>query len=539
MPKGKTGKKTKKKQQQSIKQKNLSQKFEELTNYRFLGLGIAAVYFSVMVIVSFSFHKIGDYGVETDFFWGYVPAAKDFLSGVITIDAFRGPLYPIILGIFGFILSDFFNAGILIGILSASFVIYFTFELVKRIFSPKVSLFVTLILACNPVFVQYSYSAGTDMFFSALVTATLFFFFKEKEFSYKNLVIAAFLGGLSYLTRYNAIFLFGFVIVILFINYWNINWLKRFIAAVVFIIVFIITFSPWGIYCLSEKGSFIYNENYKNIAYEMHGKGKISWDEYWFKESSKVTSLQDVVFNDMGNFFSKVINNVGDHFVEDMEKLMGWHIGVFVILGLILLLISNPLKYWKSRETGFYLLSIFFFGLLLLIFYSERFSMFLIPFYSVLAVQPFFMYKYKIRKFAPLKLSYVLMIGLIAFTFAKSYSFNSSRIDSGPKELLDLKEWYDDNIPENERGQKIASRKAHVAYYLDMEFSLIPMADTYEELIAKLKENNVDHLYFSTMEAAMRRQFQFLLDPRQNHPGLEVVVYFDNPPAVLYRVKDN
>ena len=118
------------------------------------------------------------------------------------------------------------------------------------------------------------------------------------------------------------------------------------------------------------------------------------------------------------------------------------------------------------------------------------------------------------------------MIGLVAFTFAKSYSFNSSRIDSGPKELLVLEEWYEKNIPENERGKKIASCKAHVAYYLDMKFSLIPMADTYEELIAKLKENNVDHLYFSTMEAAMRRQFQFLLDPRQNHPGLQVEVYF-------------
>ena len=224
MPKGKTGKKTEKKKQQSAGQINLSQKFEELTNYRFLSLGIAVVYLVVMSIVSFSFHKVGDYGVETDFFWGYVPAAKDFLNGVITIDAFRGPLYPIVLGIFGFILSDFFNAGILIGILSAAFVIYFTFEMVKRIFSPNVALFVTLILACNPVFVQYTYSAGTDMFFSALITATLFFFFKEKELSYKNLVIAAFLGGLSYLTRYNAIFLFGFVIVILlFINYWNIE----------------------------------------------------------------------------------------------------------------------------------------------------------------------------------------------------------------------------------------------------------------------------------------------------------------------------
>jgi len=538
MPKGKTGNKTKKKEQLERKI-NLSAKFEELTNSRFLGLGIAGFYFIVMAIVSFSFHKVGDYGVETDFFWGYVPAAKDFLNGVITIDPFRGPLYPIILGIFGFIISDFFNAGILIGILSAAFVIYFTFELIKRIFSPKVSLFVALLLACNPVFVQYTYSAGTDMFFSAMVTATLFFFFKEKELSYKNLVIAAFLGGLSYLTRYNGIFLFGFVIVFLFINYWNISWIKRFKAAVVFIVVFILTFSAWGIYCLSEKGSFFYNENYKNIAYEMHGKGKIGWDEYWFKESQKVISLQDVVLSDPGNFLSKVIDNIGSHFVDDMENLVGWQLGVFVILGLILLLLSNPFKDWRSKETGYYLLNILFFGLLLLIFYSERFSLFLIPFYTVLAVQPFFITKYRLQKFAPLKFSYVLMIGLIAFTFAKSYSFNSSRIDSGPKELLVLQEWYEKNIPENERGKKIASRKAHVAYYLDMEFSLIPMADTYDGLISKLKENNADHLYFSTMEASMRRQFQFLLDPQQSHPGLEVVVYFGNPPAVLYKVLDD
>ncbi len=537
MPKRKQKKDNTSKLKQSERKFIFPQKFKELLNYNFLGAAIALFYFAILAAVSFSFHKVGDYGVETDFFWGYVPAAKDFLNGIITIDPFRGPLYPIILGIFGFIVTDFFNAGILIGILSAAFVLYFSFEIVKRIISPKVSFFVTLLVACNPIFVQYAYSAGTDMFFNAIVTATLFFFFKEKELSYKNLIIAAFLGGLSYLTRYNGIFLFGFVIVILFINYWNINWLKRFKVAAIFVVVFILTFSPWGFYCLSEKGSFFYNENYKNIAYEMHGKGKIGWDEYWFKESQKVTSLQDVIFSDPGTFVSKVVNNIGSHFVDDMENLMGWHIGVFVILGLILFIVSNPFKYWKSRETGYYLLNIFFFALLLLIFYSERFSLFLIPFYSVIAIQPFFSPKYKIEKFVPLKFSYVFMIGLIAFTFAKSYSFNSSRIDSGPKELLVLQEWYDNNIAENERGKKIASRKAHVAYYLDMEFSLIPMADSYEELLAELKENKVDHLYFSTMEAAMRRQFQFLLDPKQNHPGLKVVVYFQNPPAVLYKVE--
>jgi hypothetical protein len=69
-----------------------------------------------------------------------------------------------------------------------------------------------------------------------------------------------------------------------------------------------------------------------------------------------------------------------------------------------------------------------------------------------------------------------------------------------------------------------------------MEFKLLPMADSYEEFIAKLREQQVDYLYFSTIEAAMRRQFQSLLNPKQNHPGLKAVVYFENPPAVLYKV---
>ena len=84
----------------------------------------------------------------------------------------------------------------------------------------------------------------------------------------------------------------------------------------------------------------------------MHGKGKIAWDDFWFKESSKITSLTDVVFEEPSVFASTVVGNIGDHFIKDMEKLMGWHIGVFVILGLILLIVRNPFRFWKSRETA-------------------------------------------------------------------------------------------------------------------------------------------------------------------------------------------
>ncbi len=510
--------------------------FEQVLEYKYLSLILAFSYFLIVGMLSFIFHTVGDYGIETDFFWGYVPGARGFLQGIIPMDAFRGPLYPMVLGVAGYLFGDFFKAGIFIGVISAAVVVYVTFELIKKIFSAKTAFFVTLLLAVNQVFIQYSYSAGTDMFFNALAALTIFFFLSKSEFNYRQVVLAGFFGGLSYLTRYNGIFLLSFIIVILVINFWQLPWLKRLKASAIFAVTFFITFSPWGIYCLGEKGSFFYNENYKNIAFEMHGKGKIAWDDFWFNESSKITSLTDVVLQDPSVFISTTVSNIGDHFVNDMEKLMGWHIGVFTILGLVLLIISNPFKKWSRRENAYHVINIFFFALLLLVFYSERFSLFLVPFYGLIAFQPFFSEKFKLKKYIPRKFGLLLVSALIIFTFIKSYSFNSVNIDSGPKELLTLQDWYFQNVPEPERGKRIAARKAHVAYYLDMEFKLMPMADSYEELIAKLREQNADYLYFSTIEAAMRREFQYLLNPKQNHPGLKVVVYFENPPAVLYKV---
>jgi len=536
MSKSRSSKKKKEKFLSIPEKKRTSWSFEKYISYKHTGLIIAFVYFIIVGVISFIFHTVGDYGIETDFFWGYVPSAKKFLAGEIPMDAFRGPLYPMVLAIFGFVLGDFFHAGIFIAVLSASILVYVTFEILKRIFSPLISFFVTILLALNPVFIQFSYSAGTDMFFNALAALTLFFFFKYKELSYKNLVLAAIFGGLSYLTRYNGIFLTSFIFVILFVNSWNLSWINRIKASLIFSAIFLITFSPWGFYCLSEKGSFFYNENYKNIAYEVYGKEKMSWDDFWFSESSKITSLTEVIFKDTGLFLSTVVGNISDHFVSDMEKLLGWQLGVFVFLGLALLIISKPFKKWKTQETGYYLVNLFFFALLLVVFYSERFSLFLIPFYLVLAIQPLFFEKFKIAKYLPQTLKYLLLTGLIVFTFVKSYSFNSENINSGPTELLALQEWYEENVSPDMKGKTVAARKPHVAYYLEMDFKLMPMADSYEEFIKKLKEADVDYLYFGIAEAGLRSEFQFLIDPKDNHPGLEVVVYFKDPPSVLYRV---
>ena len=169
------------------------------------------------------------------FYWNYVPVALYFLMGIVQIEQFHGPLYPMVLSVFGLAFGDFFTGGIILGLVSAAFIIYFSFETLKNIFSPLVATPVTLLIILNPIFIQYTYSAGTDMFFIALVSAAVFFFFKANQFNTTNILLASFFGGLSYLTRYNGLFLFSFVIVILFINYWKIDFKKRLIVSALFI----------------------------------------------------------------------------------------------------------------------------------------------------------------------------------------------------------------------------------------------------------------------------------------------------------------
>lgn len=511
--------------------------FQSIIDYKYLPVVFAILYLIILSFLSFTFHKIGDYGVETDFYQSYVPAAQEFLKGNILIDAFRGPLYQIVLGVFAFVVGEYLKAGMIINLLSASAVIFFTMSIVKRLFSNEYSFFTGLLLIVNPIFIQYTYSAGTDMFFNALVSLAIFLFFLKDEFEYLNLVFVAFVTGLAYLTRYNGIFLIIFFFIILIINYRDINLKTKIKSAFIFLVTFFITISPWGIFLSIKKGSFFYNDNYRNIAYELYAKGKISWDSFWYSGNNQFSSLTGVILKDPINFVIHMLQNVYGHFVLDMEKLIGWQLGVLVILGIIFFLINNPLKYLKSKKFAYLISGGVFFLILLLVFYSERFSLFLIPFYIVIAIYPLFSNRKSLKSFIPKPVLFIIIIVISLFTFTKAYSYNSLRIDSGPKEILLLRDWYFANVPEAERGKTIAARKPQVAYYLKMQFNVIPIADNYQDFLNKIKKEKDDYIYFGLMEAQTRPALRGLLNPKNNFPGLRPIVYLSNPPAVLYKVE--
>ena len=505
-----------------------------------LPIVIALGFFLIMLAISFGYHKVGDYNVETDFFWTYVPQGQSFLHGEIVIDKYRGPLYPIVLALFSVVFGNYFNAGVFIALLSSALVLFLTFKLVKQIFSSRIALAATLLLAVNKVFIQYTYSAGTDMFFNVIALTAFYYLFAYKDGNKKFLLISAVFTAFAYLTRYNGVFIVvsAFVIV-LFFNLYKTTFVKRLIAFGLFTGIFLLLIAPWGFYTKAKTGKAFFNENYQNIAYEYIAKdNNIGWDEFWNVKKNDYSSLKDVILKEPTTFFSKFFSNIFSHLKEDLGALMGWQVGIFSILGLIAMFFKFP----DERKLSYLLLNVFFFGILLLIFYTDRFSLFLIPFYAVLAANFFLSDNTSIGKMLNKQPGgfYAIWVILIIWTFAVSVKFNSTNISSGDKNIAKVAKWFKKNIPESERkDQMIVARKPHVAYYLGLKYHEFPYIQSYDSLIALLKERKIKYLYYGAWEYQSRNQFRLLLEKPGNYQGLTYLVGFSDRkfgPCELYKV---
>src|SRR5215470_4072209 len=91
-----------------------------IVGYRYTPAIVGAAYLIITGAISFRYHRVLDFGVESDFLFEYVPLAKRVAEGVIPIGEYRGPVYPILLAMLKPITRDFFGAGLVISLLSAA-----------------------------------------------------------------------------------------------------------------------------------------------------------------------------------------------------------------------------------------------------------------------------------------------------------------------------------------------------------------------------------------------------------------------------------
>ena len=520
--------------QQTAPQTSLFPFWPDYVNNRYAGLVLSGLYFLLMLFISLKYHIIGDYNVETDFYWSYVPQARHILEGVVPIEGFHGPAYPMVLALIALITKDLFHAGIVLSVLAAAVSLYLVFEILKKLFKSDIALIGTLLVAVNTTFVRYAYTAGTDMLFMAFIAASIYFLLREEQLRWPSIAFSAVFAALGYLTRYNGLSAaVGVPLAIVIANPFHQRWRDRFKTSGVFLGIFLLAIAPWGVFCLIQKGSFFYNRNYLNIAYEMFAKGKVSWDQYWYGEAQKFSSLTGVIFSDPGLFVTTLIRNLIDHAISDMDLLLGWQVGIFTLIGVAVCFKYQP----TARALSYFIIGVAFFAVLLLVFYGERFSMVLLPIYIALVLKTLTLPSFaRYRFWKVMHAGGVIAMVLLLWTSYSSMEFNRVNIDSGPKEIVSIAGWFHQNLGEADHGKIVIARKPHIAYYLDMKLEMFPYVSSYDELVAYMRKVNASYLYFGLMEEGMRPQFQRLLDPRSAPKELKPLTYTTNPPAVLYKI---
>ena len=115
-----------------------------------------------------------------------------------------------------------------------------------------------------------------------------------------------------------------------------------------------------------------------------HARG-ITWDEYQRTLQPQFHNLWQVITRDPGAVASRMLFNVTDHLRLDARDLLAWPNALCAALGLAFGALDGNLKrLWPVWLTGALL-----FLTLVPVFYSERYSLSLLPVYATLAATAF------------------------------------------------------------------------------------------------------------------------------------------------------
>jgi len=312
--------------------------------------------------------------------------------------------------------------------------------------------------------------------------------------------------------------------------------LPKYSAAVIWVVAFIVIAAPWSIYLKLNRGSFFYSLNYQNIAYEVFSDGKVSWDQFWSKSANQYVGYSDVFLRAPFLLLVTLLKNAFTHMVDDVSRLNDISIGILSIMGGFLLAFSHP----DRKKIALMLVFTSFFLILLLVYYSERFALFLIPMYAACFTffLKAFLAKFGHEKDVPIMLSFVVSV-LLLMSCSYSCSFNYRNISSGPNEMLLIRDWFQKKYHGQYDNAKILARKPHIAYLLGMQFYPFPMINNYDSLVTVLRRDSVKFFFYGGLEANLRPKFSDLLKIDRVHAGLKPLFIANRPSAVLYEVTDS
>ena len=339
---------------------------------RWVAYALIAFFTIYWGVQAFTLHRLGNYAVETDFYWKYGPAARDLKHGAIDIANYdsKGWGFPAAVTAVSFFGFETFRAAQTVALLSAAISLLLLYRLHRRLFGPGIALAGLLLVAGNRIFLANTYEVGTDMFFLAVTLGSIYLLLRSEQPGWRAVLVSGLLGGWAFSTRYNGLILWpGALALFLLLRVPPGTRGEQLRRAALWSGGFLIAALPWLWINAAHTGNPLTNSNYVNVGYSVYGEG--NWEKFFYGGGRKIQSFADVVMLDPGRFAGAMVRNVVEHLLRDLFELLSPPWGVLAILGALLMLADRP----GRRVAGYLMFGALGFLSLVPVFYGARFSL--------------------------------------------------------------------------------------------------------------------------------------------------------------------
>jgi 4-amino-4-deoxy-L-arabinose transferase-like glycosyltransferase len=480
----------------------------------------------VCLVITFGPHRIGDYATETDFYGDYARGAEQLLRHGIfdpTRYSVVGPGYEVMLALATAIVRSTFVAAQLLSTLAAAVTLLAWFQLLRGRVGAFAAMATTLIVATNPTFLRYGYSATTDALALAFQATALYLMFSAR--GPRRLWLAGVVTACACLTRYTAVYLLPAGVLASLLDQAGPSRTRRLFG---FLAGAGVPIAGWFV-VLDRYGVTTHFRMYHLIAAEAFARARgLTLDDYEQTIEPTIRSFADVWRHDPAQLVRQTLANLWGHAGHDATRLLGLPIALAVSAGVVVSArTGNLTRVWPLAVAGLV-------GYLILVPvpYTERYSLMLLPIYAMFGglglwgvIWPWHVGRIRVQ---PVLLAVCLLFPIVDSVTLQTYEMKTLPTDvlTASRTLRVL----------GRPGDRVISRKPHLSYLAGLEMLPFPHNDTFSGLVDYARERHARWLYVSAAEAISRPANLPLLDTTGVIPGLTPRCVVVAPPAVLYEI---
>ena len=411
-------------------------------------------------------------------------------------------------------------AAELISLASTVPTLWLWLTLVRARLEARAALSTVALLASNAYFFRYGYAATTDALAIALQAGTLALLLLRG--GTRATVAAGVFAALAFLTRYNAIYLLPAGVIAVLAG--GTPHARRGRATLAFAAGFLAPVLPWVLYSLARGSRFEFQLHH-NIAYEVFARARgITWDHYQRDLQPQFHSLWDVIRRDPGAVARQMFTNLWHHAVDDARQLTGLPLALCAAAGVAIGARDHTLRrLWPAWLAA---------GLLYLtlvpVFYSERYSLALLPAYAALGAlalaSPSWAFVVRVPRRVWLKAAVAVLVVVLAL--ATSWSYQARVIDQLPTEVLrSAAALRALEAP----GDRVIARGGTLGFHAGLETVPFPFADSLGAPRRTRIDQRVRWMYVSWPEVETRPAFYALLGHQRRGARL---THAPSPPRI-------